>query len=327
MTKAVWAVLIWSGTVLPGATITGHSQGGPPVEDPPYTVSLTPPTVQHIGTGDANLNGVFTAALGLLGTGYPAFPAVKAGAYPAGTFNILQYDPFILDNGIGGADFSVLYDDGVAAQRTDYDWIQIAHYHNWGTRGTGDSVDTQPGSGFPFYYQPSKLAQFKVSSFANAGQTGSIWEDPAKYPDSSKIQNPTAAGSLPAGDLLFVDQPTSRLTCADIDGRASAYFDLFLVTLTWNGQTGAQSAGTATVLDGLRWGVEITKTPVTAGNPGSLPEPATWLLTGSALLCGILFRATRRRGVIIMGVLHNAALSQYLRGRDPVGGRVPGRMR
>jgi hypothetical protein len=87
--------------------------------------------------------------------------------------------------------------------------------------------------------------------------------------------------------LLFVDQPYCKLTCADAaDRKAYAYFDLFLVTWTWNGNLDKQTAaGTATILDGIRWGVEITKAPQQPDDPGSIPEPSTYLLIGGGLIC------------------------------------------
>ena len=244
--------------------------------------------MQHLGTGDNNLSSIYDADLKLINNTFANFPSVKGGGDATGTFNILQYEPWILDTHMGGADFSVLYNDGVDKPRTDYDWIQIAHYHNWGDHGSGDSVDTQPGSAFPFCYAPSKLPTLKVSSFASPGQTGSIWEDKTNYPDQN-IQNPAGGGNVPAGDLLFIDQPYCKLSCADADGKAYAYFDLFLVTFTWNQMLGQQAGGTATVLDGVRWGVEITKAPQQPDNPGSIPEPGTyWLMAGGLILLGRL---------------------------------------
>ena len=154
-------------------------------------------------------------------------------------------------------------------------------------------MDGQKGTAFPFYYAPSKIGTLKISSFASAGQTGSIWEDKINYPDEA-IQNPAGGGKVPAGDLLFNDQPACNLTCADADGKAYAYFDLFLVQFTWNGQLDKQAAGTATLLDGIRWGVEITKDPQQPDNPGSIPEPSTYLLIGSGLIVVARLRASRQ---------------------------------
>lgn len=49
----------------------------------------------------------------------------QEGTAPAGgSFNLLQYGAFALTT-LGGANLSVLYNDGIAAPRTNYDWVPV----------------------------------------------------------------------------------------------------------------------------------------------------------------------------------------------------------
>jgi hypothetical protein len=207
----------------------------------------------------------------------------SAGSDAPGTFNVLQYDPWIAQN-LGGANFNVLYDDSFTATQTNYDWVQIAHFHNWGSKGSGDAVDAH-FSNFPFYgtFTPDDLSKLKTSDFPSVIGSGDIWLNKKDYP-VQKIQNPKGEGKVPAGDLLFTDQPYCSLGCADLDGKAYAYFDLFLTTYTWNGKLGNKAGGTVSLMDGMRWGVEITKDPTTFDDPGKIPEPATYALIGAGLV-------------------------------------------
>jgi hypothetical protein len=283
--SACWALS------LPAASITGAKVGGPPVKQPPYTVSLTPGTVQHISASDLYSNG-FYGDLNLLRGEYnnsTEWLFSSAGTDAPGTFNILQYDPWIAQN-YGGANFSVLYDDGDLTSHTNYNWIQIAHFHNWGSAGSGDKVDT-PFSDSPFYgsYTPKRLPDLKTSDFPSGIGTGDIWLNKTDYP-AQKIQSPAGGGKVPAGDLIFSDQPYCPLSCSDKDGTAYAYFDLFLATFTWNGKVGSREGGNVSIMDGMRWGVEITKEPATPSDPGKIPEPSTWLMIGTGTILLLLGR-------------------------------------
>jgi len=75
--------------------------------------------------------------------------------------------------------------------------------------------------------------------------------------------------------LIFRDQPICPLSCSDKDGTAYAFFDLFLVNFTWNGKVGCAAGGSVSIMDGMRWGVEITKAPAKPSDPGKTPEPST----------------------------------------------------
>src|SRR6185437_8368854 len=105
------------------------------------------------------------------------------GAGPAGTgtFNILQYDAFALST-LGGADFSALYDDGLPAKRTDYDWVQIAYPTNWGSHDSKPFVDSTVFAS-PFYdaYTPSNLPTGKTPG-DSLPKSGAIWLDGKNYP-------------------------------------------------------------------------------------------------------------------------------------------------
>jgi hypothetical protein len=289
--SACWALS------LPAATITGAKDGGPPVKQDPYTVSLTPRPVEHISASNLYSDG-FYGDLNLLRGKYNdstnwLFSSSFQDA--PGTFDVLQYDPWIAQN-YGGANFNVLYDDDDPTPHTNYDWIQIAHFHNWGSDGSGDKVDT-PFSDSPFYgsFTPKRLPSLKTSDFPSGIGTGDIWLNQTDYP-TQKIQNPTGGGKIPAGDLIFTDQPYCPLSCSDTDGTAYAYFDLFLVNFTWNGKVGSEEGGTVSIMDGMRWGVEITKDPTKPTDPGKIPEPSTWVMITSGT---ILLLGRRRKAAIV----------------------------
>src|SRR5262249_20131132 len=96
----------------------------------------------------------------------------------------------------------------------------------------------------------------------------SIWLDTTNYPQQ-KIQNPAGGGKIPAGDLIFQDEPFVTYNQVPKDG-SSINFDLYLVTFTWNGQGGRDAGGTVTILDGMQWGVQIN----------AVPEPSALALAG-----------------------------------------------
>ena len=271
------AILIAAGQVH-AASITGVTTGEGPATSPDkkFVVSLSPDRVKP-------QDGPTQDELTLLKSEYPKWDFKTSSSAAPGTFNILEYTAFAL-NTLGGAEFSVLYDDGVDPARTDYDWIQIAHPHNWGSADSKDKVDAT-FSNFPFYanYTPIRLADLMTpTSFFGP----SIWLDGKNYPQQ-KIQNPGGGGKVPKGDLLFEDEPFCSYTCTEKDGTASDVFDLFLVTFTWNGKGGDDAGGTVTLYDGIKWGVEIT--PV--------PGPSTGVLVGMTGLIGLgvlYWRQSRR---------------------------------
>ncbi len=280
--RRYWSVVVTCLVLLiaregQAAIIDGAKEGTGPVRSPDgkFVVSVTPRPVTHLDT-------IAPADLQLLKTEYPkwTFTTTAAGT---GTFNVLQYDPFALTT-LGGADFTVLYDDQVATARTDYDWVQIAHPQNWGSRDSKDFVDSK-FSNFPFYsnYIPSSLPTLMTpTSFFGPG----IWlNKDGKHPQQ-EIQNPAGGGDVPAGDLLFVDEPFCSYSCVPPGGFSAIDFDLFLVTFTWNNMLGAGAAGTVTILDGMDWGVRIDPAPVS--------EPASRLLL-FALGLVTLTIARRRR--------------------------------
>ncbi len=283
-----------SAVALSGATITGAKVGGPPVKKPPYTVSVTPPVVEHIPSDSS----ILYDDLGILRSEYDAnteWLFSPFGSDAPGTFNVLQYNPWIVGDR-GGGNFSALYDDGSGTVRTDYSWVSIERYHNWGPErsGSGERVDNK-SSNMPFYanYIPSKLPNLTTSK-GKAG-SGEVWLNKTDYPEQ-KIQNPTGGGKVPPGDLIFSDQPFCPLSCADADRHAYAYFDTFLVQFTWNGLFGKQAGGQVDLLDGMRWGVEITKDPDLPIDPGKTPEPSTAMIMSvglAFLVVGTLRRRTR----------------------------------
>lgn len=219
------------------------------------------------------------------------------GKDATGTFNVLQYDAFGL-NQRGGAEFSVLYDDGVATSRADYSWIQLGYPKNWGAYDDTAFSDAYY-SYFPFYanYSPKNLPNPDFKTPTSFWWENAIWLD-ANYPQQ-RLQNPAGDGKppgqrkLPAGDLLFVDEPLCTYTCVLGDDTSGLLFDLFLVSFTWNGLDGSTAAGTVTIHDGLRWGVEIYR----------VPEPHTIALFGLGLLALLVIRSRRRRCRFLIVIL------------------------
>jgi hypothetical protein len=49
-------------------------------------------------------------------------------------------------------------------------------------------------------------------------------------------------------------------------------------------------------MDGMRWGVEITKDPTKPTDPGKIPEPSTWVMITSGT---ILLLGRRRKAAIV----------------------------
>src|ERR1051325_983386 len=98
--------------------ITGATRGGAPWTHGKYAVALRPQPLIHIDTDDISSNFQFTFDKILLSARYPDW-IISAGTDASGAFDVLQYDPFTTAT-FGGADFSVLYDDGVATPRGDY---------------------------------------------------------------------------------------------------------------------------------------------------------------------------------------------------------------
>jgi hypothetical protein len=249
-------VLVSNASHVSATTITGLKDGDPKTATKaPYTVSLKPTPVEHLdGPTDDDLKRLKDREAARRGTGRWTF--AKGDAAP-GTFEILQYAAFIAGD-LGGADFVVLYDDGVAAARTDYSWIQIARPEDWGRFDNKTSVDAL-FSNFPFYSNdtPITLPTALTPPAQSWVNPGAIFKDATNYPQQ-KIQNPAGGGKIKAGDLMFTDEPFCSLTCADKDGHAQDIFDLFLVEFAWNNKGGNNAGGTVTIRDGMRWGVEIT---------------------------------------------------------------------
>lgn len=277
-TVTAWLIVLCSSPARP-AIITGNKNGGNPVSGvhngKEYVVSVRPRPVQH-------LDGPTAEDLALLGTNAPGWLA-SAGAAASGTFNVLQYDPWINVN-LGGADFAVLYDDGVAEARTDYAWVQIARPHNWGPFDSNPFVDSAT-NGSPFYsnYTPEKLPTLLTPSSGYYGP--SIWLR-NEYPQQ-KIQNPTGGGNVPAGDLIFQDEPWCELACADIDGTAWIDFHLFLATWDIQSKEDLGEVKLLTIHDGMRWGVIIA----------AVPEPSAFLVWILLSVCSIRIGARSVRRV------------------------------
>jgi hypothetical protein len=268
--------LVLAGKVYP-AQIVGATAGDPDhVFRSPYLVTLTP--IDHL-SGDPGHD------LELLRMGFRNWH-FDVGTDAPGEFNVLQYSAFIAGD-IGGADFTVLYDDKEAQAHTDYMWIQIARFHNWGRFSGDGAIDDNEGrTDFPFYanLNPSNLPN-AVTPAPGRLRGPSIWNQGAPDYPRVHLQNPARAGKVPAGDLIFEDEPRCALKCADIDGVASATFALYLVNFDWNGKNGAEAGGNITIRDGIRWGVTITT-----------PEPSEFVpLCG---LAGLLLWVGRRRGLI-----------------------------
>lgn len=260
-----------------GADIIGASAGTGPVTSPDglVTVSVTPRPVVHLAS-------IGAADFVLLANTFPkwTFSGQPAGTVAPGTFNVLQYDPFALTT-LGGANFSVIYNDGLTPPRTDLNWIQIAHPHNWGSFGNKPNVDSK-FSNYPFYSNltPTTLPDAKTptSSFGSA-----IWTQNG-YPQQ-KIQNPAGGGKVPAGDLIFVDNPFCSYSCIPPPDYAGDDFTLFLASFTWNGKGGANAGGTVSIYDGMEWGVLMTT---------SVPEPSTWVTSGLVVLGFVGFTWRRK---------------------------------
>lgn len=278
-------ILVSCTSSLQASTIIGQTTGTPPcIPGGLYTVCLTPPTVEHLSSSSNNVYGDLSTLRNRYNDS-TEWQFAPGGPDSSGTFNVLQYSPFIAD-GEGGANFSVVYDDGVAAPADNYEWIQIAFFHNWGDVPDGTAVDTKRNF-TPFYgdFTPWLLPKITTDDLTPfITDSGAIWQQGSPDYPATKFQDPVAQGKVPGGDLLFVDQPVCPLSCADKDGTAYVYFDLFLVNYTWNGQMGAKAGGQVDILDGLRWGVEISKAPATFDNPGNTPEPASCATIGSGLI-------------------------------------------
>lgn len=241
------------------AQLTGNIAGGPPVLSPDgmYKVSLDPASVTADGFPAPN-------ELTLAQHGYSNFYNINATLMQApGTFNVLQYQPFALNAG-GGADLTVLYDDGVAAARTDYNWVQFAHTTNWGSAGTGASVDSLVAAS-PFYgpLSPNHLPDALTGNIKLKVASPAIWNDSAKYP-SQHVQNPAGGPNNPAGDLFLVDEPYCTYSCVKDATASSIKLDAFIVTFTAPtfGKHGkVTQKGTVDIEDGFDYGVKIEKVP------------------------------------------------------------------
>jgi hypothetical protein len=282
------------------AMITGVPQGNDPVDSPDkkFRVSLTPRPVTH-------LNAISADDFKLLTKAYPnwTFTSDTGKDKPAqapGTFNVLQYTGFAIADR-GGADFSALYDNGNPVARKDYDWVQIGHPTNFGSKGSTPFVDSLV-AGSPFYdgLDPATLPRAQT---ATAYFGPSVWlNKDGKYPQQS-IQNPAGGGSVPTnGDLLLVDEPFVTYNQVPQGQHSSLVLDAFLVTFTWNGKSGADSGGTVTLFDGMEYGVDVVGVPAggDGGGASPQPEPATFvlgLIGGAALIAARVrqARASSRR--------------------------------
>lgn len=277
-------LLILAGNGAWAATLSGQVNGITPKKHPPYTVSLDPNPVEHISSSflrQFDSHGTLTKDFSLLRLPFQNWTFNLADDAP-GDFHVVQYEAFALTT-LGGADFVMTYNDGVAAERTDYDWLQIGHPHNWGSFGSQDFADSEFGN-FPFYgnYTPDDLGTLNApSSYFGP----SVFLNVQNYPNR-KIQNNPGGGLLPANDLLFVDEPYCSYTCVPDGDFSSIWFELYLVSFTWNGKLGADAGGTINIHDGVKWGVKITKEAGGGGGggPEKLPEPGTFVALGSGLL-------------------------------------------
>lgn len=297
LTNILAAVLISVGIAWAAgaATLVGQVNGGVTEKlspDGKFKVSLDPVPVKPDA---APLKAELKMLRGIYGD-----YKFQAGAASGGTFNILQYDAFARPHR-GGADFSVLYDDGVAAPRTDYDWIQIAYPTNWGSHDSEPFVDSLVFAS-PFYsnYDPSRLATNRTPT----DQIGpAIWKDGTNYPQQN-IQNPAGGGKVPAGDLLLADEPYCSYTCLKDDIASSIIFDTFLTVFTapeFNKRGRLIKKGSVTIEDGFTWGVMIEavvceKAPLRGDTSchRPIPEPpALALLVPALVLLGWVTRSGR----------------------------------
>lgn len=278
------ALIVWVvSTTPPGraAMITGQKQGNGPVNSPDnmFQVTLMPQTVSALEAPTKMDMALLTAFTKNENANW-TFNVANAAA--GGTFNVLQYTPFAL-NTLGGADFTVLYNDGTGKARTDYDWLQFAYPSNWGQFGSKPFIDGA-FKGVPFYsnYTPLKLPTLKTPT---SYYGPSIWLNKTGDYPQQKIQNPTGGGKVPAGDLILEDEPNVPYTSVPKNGSSSITFDDFLVTFAnFNGKAGTNSGGTVTIYDGLQWGVKVS--PVSAPEPASL----TLSLIGCAALMAVRWR-------------------------------------
>ena len=274
VTSVLLAAAQATATTLTGAVNGGVLQASADCPQGRCTSTLTVVPVAHLDDPTA-------AELTLLRNTYGNWTFADSAA-ASGTFNILQYDAFATPSR-GGADFSVLYDDGQAQPRTNYSWVQIAYPHNWGSKGSQDFIDSS-FTNFPFYsnYTPISLPTLVTPGtfFGNA-----IWLS-RDFPQS-RIQNPAAAGRLPAGDLLFVDEPFCLWSCIPPGDFSSITFDLYLASFTWNNLDGANAGGTVDIHDGMRWGVRL-----------DVPEPPTLVLLIVVAAVVLLHRHRGSRGTL-----------------------------
>jgi hypothetical protein len=241
--------------------VGGATAGTPALKNGPYTVSLTKPITA--------LAAPTAPELTLMGT---TFGAPKANwtfaAAPAlpGSFDVLQYSNFALSTR-GGANITVEYISG-AEKAPDLCWINIDTSSNWGKGRRANGVFSDSASPYyPFYglITPENLPDLKTFPGRYVGD-GSIWDDDTDYPEQN-LQNPEGGGKVPAGDLLFLDEPSVPYSYATLNKPASINFDTYLVSFTYNGMTGTNAGGTVTIYGGFSWGVQITNTP----------EPSVWI--------------------------------------------------
>src|SRR5262245_7688830 len=105
--RALLPALAIAGIVplaIQAATLTGNINGGDPVGQGNYTVFDTPRPVQHISANDLASDFNFRFDYLLIAAMYPDW-VVSMGTDASGTFNVLQYSPFIVNN-VGGTNFS-----------------------------------------------------------------------------------------------------------------------------------------------------------------------------------------------------------------------------
>jgi hypothetical protein len=251
--RGILAVLVLGGSLLAAqagssATLTGAVNGGTRVAISPdrqHRAWLTALPVQHLASPNDDEMAWLRQAYGTW--------TFARGAAATGSFNILQYAAFAT-SARGGADFAVLYEDGVAAARTDYNWVQIGYPTRWGDKDSMPFIDSI-FSNSPFYGDLSPIHLPTALTPTGPFFGSSIWLS-ADYPQSH-IQNPVAAGRLPAGDLILQDEPWCRWTCLKGGESSSISFNTYLVSFTWNGRGGREMGGDVVLHDGFHWGVAI----------------------------------------------------------------------